>query len=192
MLSCLLLLGASGAPPAIVEHFSPAQTTEATFHKVTVVGIIADRTLRHRFEDKLVSHLRGRGLMAVASYSLVEDLAAPGDPQAILDLVLAQGIDGAVTVRAFPLTPPDEPAWAASWQKEWAHDRMLRDFVADSLPLSASKADRYGLDFAVWYGEPASVVWAGRTEVYPASKLRKSGGDVVQSVIDAFEIAELF
>jgi hypothetical protein len=178
--------------PAIVERWTPEDPTARKFEKVAVVGIVADPRIRHRFEDKLVSHLRGRGLMAVASYTVVEDLAAPGNPQQILDRVLEQGIDGVISVRAFPLAKRDEEGWAGSWREPWTAAVTLREFVADSLPLSAQKADRYGLDFAVWHGSPFRSVWAGRTEVYPVSHLRKRGGEVVQSVIDTFEDARLF
>jgi hypothetical protein len=179
--------------PAIVERWSPADPTPRTFQKVAVVGISSDREFRHRIENKLVSHLRGREIMAVASYTLVEDLAAPGNAEEILDLLLAEGIDGAITVRAFPLPKQDdERQWAEAWRGEWDEERALRPFVADSLPLSAREADRYGLDFAVWHGGPAHPVWAGRTAVYAASRLRSSSADIVQSVIGSFKAANLF
>jgi hypothetical protein len=185
--------GPDDTGPAIVERWSPADPTPRTFEKIAVVGIRSDREFRHRIENKLVSHLRGREIMAVASYTVVENLAAPGDPQEILDRILAEGIDGVITIRAVPLPKPDdERQWAGSWRGEWEAERPLRPFVADSLPLSAKQADRYGLDFAVWHGSPAHAVWAGRTEVYAASRLRSGSADVVQSVIDAFEDAELF
>jgi hypothetical protein len=193
----LALLTASNAlagsvPPAIADRWSPDSAEPTTFTKVAVVAIVADRDMRHRFENKLVSHLRGRGLMAVASYTLVEDLSAPGDPQRILDLIHEQSIDGAVTVRAFPVAKRDEEGWAEAWRDELAKDQPLREFVADSLHLSAKKSDRYGLDFAVWHGSPFHAIWAARTEVGPASRFRKQGGEVVQGVIDALEEAELF
>jgi hypothetical protein len=193
----LALLSASSAlagsvPPAIADRWSPDSAKATTFTKVAVVAIVADRDMRHRFENKLVSHLRGRGLMAVASYTIVEDLSAPGDPQQILDRILEQSIDGVVTVRAFPVAKRDEQGWTEAWRDEFVEDRVLREFVADSLHLSAKKSDSYGLDFAVWHGSPFHAVWAARTEVCPASRFRKQGGEVLQSVIDALEEAELF
>ena len=74
-LGAVLLLGTGAAPHKLVATWVNPDHAGLTLQKIAIVGISADREIRHRFEDKFVSHLRGRNHDAVTSYSLVPDLA---------------------------------------------------------------------------------------------------------------------
>src|SRR4051812_10799881 len=68
--------------------------------KILVVAIADDREIRNRFEDKFVSHLRGRGIMAMASHPIVPSLTRMEDRKKVLEAIKKEGVDGVLTVRA--------------------------------------------------------------------------------------------
>ncbi|MCI0410352.1 MAG: hypothetical protein L0191_17620, partial [Acidobacteria bacterium] len=111
------LLGAAPPPQLVAQWSSPADTGQK-FQKILAIGITDDRQLRHRFEDNVVTHLRGKDIQAVTSYSLVPDLKAPGSREEVLQKIEAQKIDAALSFRAVPLEKSDEAAWDAAWMRE--------------------------------------------------------------------------
>jgi hypothetical protein len=60
-------IAAGDANYSLEERRSIAEPTAPTKH-ILVVAIADDPQIRNRFEDKFVSHLRGRGIMATASH----------------------------------------------------------------------------------------------------------------------------
>jgi len=158
-----------------------------SFEKLLVIGITDDEAVRHRFEDKFVSHLRGRGIEGVTSYSLVADLAQVDDPSAVAGRLMEQGVDGAITVRLFGFEDKEGSAWAETWAAEFAKETTLRLLVESSLPVRGEDGGHYGVDVALWEGRSWHRIWAGRTDVHPIKKLRKSAGACVQSVIETLK-----
>ena len=123
----LVLLGAASkgriADQRLDERFTPKE-----FKKLIVVGITDDLRARKTFENKFVSHLRGRGLGAVTSYSLVPDLMAQEDEESIVREIQAMGIDAAITVRLVPLVKPlTEADWIEAWGEASEQDGDLRE-----------------------------------------------------------------
>ena len=110
--------GAAKPAPSIVESWlSQAHTRE--FRKLVVIGITDDQETRHHFEDKFVSHLRGRGIEAATSHSLVADLQRIEDRNAVLDRIMEQRIDAAISVRLIPLGKNDAtPSSSANGRRE--------------------------------------------------------------------------
>jgi hypothetical protein len=183
-LIALLLLGAS-SHGRIVEQRTAEDYQGPEFRKLIVVGITDDLEARKNFENKFVSHLRGRGIGGVTSYSLVPDLAAEEDEERIVREIEAQGIDGAITVRVLGLREPlTVEAWIAAWDEATRGEADLRELIDESLPVSKSWAKRYGVEAALWKTEGWERIWAGRTEPMSRKQLRKRSGAFVQSVMD--------
>jgi hypothetical protein len=141
--------------------------------KIIVVGISNDRDLRHRFEDKLVSYLRGRGGKAITSYPLVPDFKDIGDRQRILQVLDQEGVDGVMTVRAVAVDDMGEENWAAAWKSNLAKDSSVRDLIEQSLPLTEKTAKHYGVEFALWDRRTPGALWAARSGVHTRKQLRK-------------------
>src|SRR5262245_29476731 len=127
-------------PPRIVAQWNSAEEAGRKFEKLLAIGITEDREIRHRFEDKVVTLLRGRDIAAVTSYSLVPDLLAPGSREEILSRIEAQKIDAAISFRVVPLGKRDEAAWDAEWKKEVEGAGTLRDLIQSTLPLKKTKS----------------------------------------------------
>lgn len=153
------------------------------FEKLLVIGITDDQAVRHRFEDKFVSQLRGHGIEGVTSYSLVADLGNVDDPAAVAGRLMEQGVDGAITVRLCRFTGKESSEWTETWVEEITKETTLRQLVESSLPVRREGGGGYGVDVALWEGRGWERIWVGRTEVHPIKKLRKGATTFVQSVI---------
>jgi len=180
----LLLLGAA-SKGRIVDQRLAKGVEFKEFKKLIVVGITEDIRARKIFENKFVSNLRGRGIGAVTSYSLVPDLMAHEDEESIIDEIHALGIDGAITVRLVPLVKPlTREDWIARWVEASEKDGDLRDLIDYSLPVAQTKASSFGVEAALWETENWDRVWAGRIDPASRKTLRKKSGDFVQSIMD--------
>ncbi len=183
--------GARAAVPQVVESWIDPNLDQGKFRKLIVICITDDQKARHRFEDKFVSHLQGRGIGGVTSHSLVPDLATIENRERILTTVAEQRIDGAISVRLVPLQGRDEAAWTVAWQKSLQEDSSLRLLIEETLPQSDIKVHRYGVEVALWEAQNRYRVWAGRTDAYTMKQLKKGAGEFVQFVVDTLKHAGL-
>jgi len=155
------------------------------FAKLLVVGITSDQPTRHRFEDKFVTHLRGR-IDGVTSYSLVPDLGHVEDRAAIVTTLVTQAVDGVVSVRLVPLdTREARDAWPVTWLAGRGDETPFRNTIESALAQSGIPASRYGLEVDLWDMASRQRVFSGRTDPYSMKDLRKGAGDFMQSVLDA-------
>jgi hypothetical protein len=177
------LLGAAPPPQLVAQWSSPADTGQKVL-KILAIGITDDRELRHRFEDNVVTHLRGKDILAVTSYSLVPDLKAPGSREEILQKIEAQKIDSALSFRAVPLEKSDEAAWDAAWMREAEGTGTLRELIQRSLPVKATKSKLYGVEVTLWVTGTPARLWSGRTGAYKLSDLRNGASALIEDVID--------
>ena len=187
---CAFATGADKAPPSIMESWlSPSYRGE--FRNLIVIGISDDQEVRHHFEDKFVSHLRGHGIDGVTSHSLVADLQEIENRNQILDRIMEQKIDAAISVRVVPLEKDGEEAWQRVWAEATGRDDNLRMLIEETLPVEPTKAPRYGLEIAVWETNNRYRVWAGRTDGHKLKQLRAGAGDFIKYTLDALKDAGL-
>ena len=171
----------------LVDSRKSADASPQRLHKLLVIGISDDREVRHRFEDKFATHLRGRGIDAMTSYALVPDLATPSDRAAILDALAQEGVDGAMTVRAVALDKLGEKPWGDAWTA-WADSpSTVRELVRKTVPVPKKKAKSYGIELALWSVESAQPLWAARTGVIAVRDLHAGVGDLLQLTIDSLK-----
>ena len=188
LVSLLVFVGAA-APPSVVEQWNASASIQAEFEKLLIVGITDDGEARRRFEDKFVSHLRGRNIEAVTSYSIVPDLQTIDDRQRVIDSVMRQEIDGVLTLRIVPLDEPDETAWSNAWTEAQQAEGTVRELIEETLPIEATDAKRFGVEVALWGTLERSRIWAGRSAGHKRKQLKKGAGEFVQQVIDALKDA---
>ena len=67
--------GAGGERRKLAEFWSDPDHPSRRYEKLVVIGISDDQQIRHRFENKFVTHLRARQRDGQTSYSLVPDLS---------------------------------------------------------------------------------------------------------------------
>ncbi len=182
----VLAMPAAAQGPSVVESWISPSLDRGAFRKLVVIGITDDDEIRRHFEDRFVSHLRGHGYEGVRSYELVPDLQNVEDRERVLNAVMEQRIDGAISIRVVPLDDLTEEQWAQAWTESMSHDSNLRMLIEQTLPVQPSKARRFGVEIAVWDTQNRYRVWAGRTAAWKRKKLREGAGDFIQ-----FTLAEM-
>lgn len=157
---------------------------------VLVVAMADDPKIRNRIEDKFVSHLRGRGIMATASHPIVPSLTKMEDREKVLAALAKEGVDSVMTVRAASLTldKAEKDRWAQDWNTWLESEQTVRQLVEKTLPLPKRKSSNYGIEFTLW-NSTGHKVWAARTGVCARSDLKSGVGDLLQLVIDAMRDA---
>lgn len=178
---------AGGDKYSLEEYRSLAEPTSPP-RNILVVAIADDPQIRNRFEDKFVSHLRGRGIMATASHPLVPSLTDIGDREKILAALAKEGVDGVMTVRAVSLDKTEKDRWAQDWHAWLESDSTVRQLVEQSLPLPKKKSKHYGIEFTLW-GSAGHKVWAARTGSCARSDLKSGVAELLQLAIDAMKDA---
>ncbi len=188
---CSLATGADKAPPSIMESWlNPSH--EGEFHNLIVIGISDDQVVRHHFEDKFVSHLRGEGIDAVTSHSLVADLQKIESRDQIVDKIMEQKIDGVITVRVVALGKGEEQAWHRTWAEGTEREDNVRMLIAETLPVKSRKAPLFGVEIAVWDIENRYRVWSGRSDGHKKKQLQEGAGNFIGYTLDALKDAGLF
>lgn len=190
--AALLVLGPGAAPERkLAERWTNPDFEPRHFKKLLVVAITPNDEVRKNFENQFVSHLRGKGIEAVTSHSMVPDLGAvdPADLQEILGLIDERQIDGAISVRAVPLEKKEsQTAWADAWAAQVRSNQLLRELIEQTLPAAGNKAKSYGLEVTLWNAEDGRRVWAGRTDPYTVGQMRKGAAEFVQYVMHGLDL----
>jgi len=183
---------AQAQAPGLADRWKDAQAIRPALRKVLVVGITPDAHARRAFEDHFVSLLRGRGVEAITSYSIVPDLGAERDPAKVRDALLAQRVEGLITVRLTPLEDPPEEAWAAGWRETMTAPERARDYVETGLRAFDAKTKKFGVEVAFWSMDDGRRIWAGRFKGQKLKYLRAHASEMVRSVIDEMVFQGLF
>jgi hypothetical protein len=158
--------------------------SQARLEKIIVVGMSDDSEVRHRFEDKLVTFLSGRGGKAMTSYPLVPSFKAIGDREHILQVLAEEGVDGVLTVRAVPMDDVSEAQWAGAWKATLAKGLTVREFIEQNLPMNHDAVKRFGVEFALWDRRTPGAIWSARSGVYTRNQLRAGVSDLLALVIN--------
>lgn len=190
LIVALLLPGILTTPPAragevvLADSWLNDQAKPVELGRVLVVAITTDTGIRHRFEDRFVSMLRGRNSDGTTSYSLVPDLRHIENRQAIVDTLLSLKVQGVITVRLVPLEKETAPAWSAAWRGQLLEPSLVRTQIEESLAQMEPDAKSYGVEVTLWSMEAGERLWAGRTNPDSARALGKGVGDLVYDIVN--------
>lgn len=187
VLSALVLLApashAADAPLRLADRDVLDDAGDVRLASVLVVGISGDRDIRNRFEDRFVTHLRGRGVQASASHSIVPDLTDLEDRDRILAAIYTEGIDAVLTVRAVRVRRGADDDWIAAWDAWSAAASTPRELIEASLPITGKETRQFGVEFALWEIAGPRRLWAARSEVVKRKRLEDGSGDLLQAAI---------
>ena len=86
-LSCSFVL--AGGEVRVAKSWSANAGPTDEVKKILVVGISTNQESRRHFENRFVSHLRGRGYDGATSHSMVEDLGNIENRRELLDRIAA-------------------------------------------------------------------------------------------------------
>lgn len=151
--------------------------------KVAVVLVTSDRAGRRAAEESLARELRERGVVGVASSSILTESEIK-DPNLTKTRFKEEGVAGAMVIRATPMGggTVDPDMWKDPIYKDvWG-------FTSKSWKLEEStgmpKEDvRFTVEVSVYSTEQEQMIWLGKTEM-KSSKL----SEFIQTIVD--EIAE--
>jgi hypothetical protein len=195
-LAALALVAGAGALAATEYRLVDRRSTEGIERqrvgKVVVLAISDDDGVRKPFENKLVSHLRGRGIAAVASHPVVPDLTAAPSRERVVQFIDEQQVDAVLTVRAVGLESTGEAAWVEAWNTWLRGPSTVRDLVERTIPVPRQRAKRYGVEFALWDLRTPRRLWAARTGVHSLKELRRGVSELLLVTIEELEEARWF
>ena len=93
----LLLLGISAcSSTTLVSRWNDANYTGPQFNNVLIIGIIKDDIKRRYYEDEMVKIIRAKGGQAIASYTLMPELASIDEKAKIKAVVTKTAVDAVV------------------------------------------------------------------------------------------------
>lgn len=189
IVAMLAILAHGGAVAGETPRIEDSMRADGEVHRcvrVLVLGITDDPALRRSFEDRFVSHLKGRRVDGLPSWKFAEGLGQAADKERILIALSESGVDAVLTVRPVPLGKDDEATWAPSWKAAWGRPMTIRQLIDETLPLpEPKKVKRAGAEIALWDVASRGRLWAGRTSVHSPREIRKAVADLVQQTIDA-------
>jgi len=193
LLATIVTVGTGAAKHRLEDRWTNPEAERREHKKLLVIAITEDREARGIFEDRFVSHLRGKSIEGVTSRSMVPVLTDIDESQReqIIKSIEEQQIDGAISVRAVPLKGLGEEEWAEAWKQEVRGGGTLRELIDASLPLQTKKSSKYGVEVALWDTKTGALIWGGRTNPYTRDQMKKGAADFVQFVMFALEIEDL-
>jgi len=193
LVATIALVGAGGFRVKLDDLWRDPTPGAREFEKLLVIAITEDRDVRRNFENRFVSHLRGLEIEGVTSRSMAPDLTRIEDEDDIVERIRADGIDGAISVRAVSLgkNDPSYAEWVAAWRAANEQPGDLRELIDDSLPVAETGAKLYGIEIALWETGGWRRIWAGRSTGYKPKQLRKGAGDFVQYVMHVLKSENL-
>lgn len=161
------------------------------FKRLLAAGITTDAPYRRHLEDRFVSMLRAHDVACLTSYSIVPTLPTPEERQKVVDMLLAQQVDGVITVSLVPLKETKEEEWAASWRQALDKPERLRDYVDAALRRPPEKTKRFGAEITLWDLATGYRIWAARTTAGKIDKLRNAAPYLVDDVMNELIHARL-
>jgi hypothetical protein len=193
LLAVIVTLGTGASKHRIEDRWTNPEVERREHKKLLVIAITDDRQARGIFEDRFVSHLRGKRIECVTSRTLAPDLTNIEETQReqIIKAIEEEGIDGAISVRAVPLKGLGEEEWAQAWKQEVRGGGTVRQLIEESLPPSEKKSKNYGVEVALWDAKTGARIWGGRTNPYTRDQMKNGAADFVQFVMYALELEDL-
>jgi hypothetical protein len=193
LVATIVLFGTGAKEHKLVDRWKDPEFQTRQFKKLLIIAITDDVEARKVFENRFVSHLRGKGIEGVTSYSIVADLTKVDElkREEILAVLEERGVDGAISVRVVPLKKTSEEEWGTAWKEEVQGDGTLRQLIEATLPLSGEKSKKYGVEAALWGGDGRGRIWGGRTNPYTRDEMKKGAADFVQFVMYALDLVDL-
>jgi len=182
----LLAVEAAGKH-SLVDSVKAEGVERREFLNLLVLAITDDREARRNFENKFVSHLRGRGTDGFTSHTLAADLGGEGNEEAIIQMIHDEGVDGVISVRVVPFKGISEAEWGAAWSESMQTEGDLRKLIDDSLPVANVKAKKFGVEVALWETEGWTRIWGARTNPYTLKEMRKGSSEFVRFVMYEME-----
>lgn len=153
---------------------------QGRLHKIMVVGVTKSPVYKRNFEDEFVRQFKGRGMDAVASYTVMPD-EKQGDNDVIAATMREQGADAVLicmlvskkTVRTYvPGSTNHLPANSGSWR-----DYHRSGFEAVYAPGYISEDEYAVMETNLYDAANDKLIWAASSE----TEIQSSNKDQIRS-----------
>ncbi len=163
------------------------------FAKLLVVGATDDAANRRVYEDALVGALKGRGVDAVASHTLIPRESDVRRDK-IVEAVKASGADGMIATRLIGVeTRTTQVPWQATGQAAGQQDTDLfrYDSLLGSQTIVREEYRVAQMDTTVFDARTEKMVWWGRSSAFPTDDITTLSRELSESLAKALKSAAL-
>jgi len=163
------------------------------FAKLLVVGATDDAANRRVYEDALVGALKGRGVDAVASHTLIPRESDVRRDK-IVEAVKASGADGIIATRLIGVeTRTTQVPWQATGQAAGQQDTDLfrYDSLLGSQTIVREEYRVAQMDTTVFDARTEKMVWWGRSSAFPTDDITTLSRELSESLAKALKSAAL-
>ena len=181
-LGAAILMLAACASTTLTNSWRDPAYTGPSLKKVMVMGVSTQSSVRRVFEDEFVSELRAAGVAAIASYTLIAQ-DGKADEATLQQAVRESGASGALISRLVrretktqvtPAMYPPVPAFGFyGGTRRRGSDTTSRRPSISTTSLRDIDAQR--------------LLWAGTTETFSPSNVRKDTKELAKLIIDALK-----
>ncbi|HTT39356.1 MAG TPA: hypothetical protein VMH32_17000 [Burkholderiales bacterium] len=185
-------LAAGCGSTRLINTWQDPTFSSAPVRSVLVIGVTKQAGMRRTFEDEFVRQLRAKGVRAVPSYTLVpEDGEVP--KARLAEAVMAADVQAVLITRLVkvqwqmqgypaPVYGPPYMGWYGFYSSAWgAYYEAVPvygyDIVTAETDLFAAATD--------------VLIWAGTTESFPLSDVKKGTRDFAQVIVAALDAHKL-
>ena len=189
LLIVLFLLTVSGCSSTqLVSRWHDTQYTGPKFKNVLVIGMIKNDTRRRHYEDELVKIIHNNGGNAIASYSLIPELASIDDKAKMTAIVKQTKVDSVVITSLLSIDKEQRTVPAridympATGRGYYGYYRS--SYRAVYQPAYNITDTIIRLETQVYAAKTEAMVWSGITEsLNPDSidRIIKETADVIRS-----------
>jgi hypothetical protein len=163
------------------------------FVKLLVVGATEDAANRRIFEDALVGALKGRGVDAVASHTLIPR-ESDVRREKIVEAVKASGADGMIATRLIGVETrttqmPSQSMGQAAGQEDT--DLFRYDSLLGSQTIVREDYRVAQLDSTIFDAKTEKMVWWGRSSAFPTEDITTLSRELSESLAKALKSAAL-
>jgi len=163
------------------------------FAKVLVVGATDDAANRRVYEDALVGALKGRGVDAVASHTLIPHESEVRRDK-IVEAVKASGADGMIATRLISVeTKTTQVPGQATGQAagEGDTDLFRYDSLLGSQTIVREDYRVAQLDSTLFDARTEKMVWWGRSSAFPTDDITTLSRELSEGLAKALKSAGL-
>ena len=165
----------------LVTRWNDTEYKGPMLEKVLVVGVMKDDIKRRYYEDEFVKKIASGGRQAVTSYTLMPDLKAVNDKEALVEIVKKAGADSVLvtTLKAVKEqereVPPRVDYVPTMGMGYGYYPYYMNSYQAVYSPGYTTVDTVVQLETRVYALPTEDLVWAGNTESFNAS----SAGSII-------------
>ena len=196
--SCVVLvaLTAACASTTLTGAWKNPAYEGGAFQKLLVVGATDSATDRRVFEDAFAQALRGAGVDAVASYTVIPQ-EGKIDEHTLKDAVRSQGLQGVVMTRLVRIDKQTvvTPGYVSTLPSVRYRDNLYGYYATTwapyGMPPEVREVESVVLETTLWNAADSKLVWTGTTSTFAPSNVQSATADFAKVVISELKAREL-